>query len=86
MTAGKLHEVRAQPVAGDSPRPLAANDPIFVADDVSASHRGEFNQRKRQGEAAGRLGSKTNADGPSWKCSTGAIFRGRDRTQCSASG
>lgn len=59
MTAGKLDEVSAKPVASNPLRPLAANDPIFAADDVSASHRGEFSQRKRQGEAASRLGSKT---------------------------
>jgi hypothetical protein len=59
MIARKLDEVSAKPVASNSLRPLAANDPIFVADDVSASHRGEFSQRKRQGEAASRLGSKT---------------------------
>jgi len=49
MTPGKLYKVRAKPVAGNSPRPLRADELVLAAHNGSAGHRGKLGQRERRG-------------------------------------
>ena len=48
MTPGKLDEIGAEPVAGDSPRPFRVNKLIVATDNVSATDRRKFGQRERR--------------------------------------
>ena len=58
MTAGKLYDMGSD-LARSSPLPQRVNQLILCANNVSATHRGEFSKRGRWGPRASRLRSKT---------------------------
>lgn len=58
MTPRELDDVRAEPIASDSPRPLGINKLIVAANHVSRTNRRKFGKREWKRVWESRLGPK----------------------------